>query len=138
MGKLRLSRFRATASRNFCWMAGVGKPSPMSQQEDVTKTGRGRLSFPSLVAVMLADPPPTALRVALAPDDWMVMTRLLGGLQIIVPSVKIFPPESRIVACRVAVSPTFSVNLETPAPIRTSCTENFSTGGEPGSYSIAQ
>src|SRR5258708_1946208 len=118
-------------------MAAVGEPSPTSQQVDVTRTGKGTLSFPSLLAVMLAEPPPTALRVALTPDDWMVTTRLLEVLQTMARSVKKFPYASRTVACRVAVSPRFRVNLETPELTRTSCTASFSTGGEPGSYSIA-
>src|SRR5258706_1903326 len=137
IGRLRLSRLRETASRNSCWIAGVGEPSPISQQMEVTKTGKGTLSFPSLFAVIFAEPPPTALMVALTPEDWMVTTRLFEVLQTIARSVKEFPLASRTVACRVALSPRFSVNLETPELIRTSRTASFNTGGEPGSYSIA-
>src|ERR1035437_4712377 len=121
---------RVSASLKDCCTAG-GAPSPTWQQGAITITFSFWLATPSLAAVRLAAPPPTAFTTAVpllvaVMEAVMVTTRLLVVLQDTGRSVSAPPVELVGVAVRV---------LPTAAPL--SCTLETGgrmTGTPPGVY----
>ena len=67
-GRRTASRLRVTPSTKACCTAEFGEPSPIWQHGAVTKNVTGRLLLPSLTAVIVAAPPPTARNVTTGPD----------------------------------------------------------------------
>src|SRR5438067_262302 len=113
-------------------MAGVGAPSPTPQQGALTSTEIGVLALPSALAVMIAEPPPTALIVTLCPFGWSAITRLLDVLHTTGRSMSAFPSTSYGVALRVLDSPKFSFNDAAPGEIMMSWIARWATAAAPG------
>src|ERR1017187_8452902 len=106
---------RVRASWKDCCTAG-GAPSPTWQHGEITTTLSFWLATPSLAAVRLAAPPPTAFATAvpLLPAV-IVTTRLLVVLQDTGRSVSWSPVELVGTPVRVTLWPRLRVNVAPPA-----------------------
>ena len=86
------------------------------------------LIFPSLTAVTVAKPPPTARRTAEAPVCWTLITRPLVVTKVMERSVNSFPLAPNVEARAVKVSFKFKRMLVPPEETATELTGSRSKG----------
>src|SRR5512133_2233193 len=118
IGVSTLILLRVSASRKDCCTTG-GAPSPTAQHGAITIKFNFWLATPSLAAVTLAAPPPTAFNTAVPLALLViVITRLLVVLHDTGRSLRTSPPELIGVAVKLTVSPRFRVSVApTAAPL---------------------